>query len=138
MRSPSLARTLLVAAVALSPACGESVLTGPSAVMGGVWKLQRIETTGGTAAVARPEDYTLEFMEAGRLAVRADCNRCSGSYELSGGDLPIGPLACTRAFCGSASSDVVFLDLLSSAKTLGVRGLELRIDSPRGVLRLSR
>lgn len=88
--------------------------------------------------MGRPDNYTLDFQDSGRLAVKADCNVCSGTHSISGDALQIGPLACTRAFCGATSADVLFLDLLSTARTMGVRGIELSIDSPKGTLRLSR
>lgn len=139
MRHLRVVRTLLIAAAALGSACGDSLLAGPSAVTGGIWRLRSIETSaGGLVAASRPGNYTLEFQDTGRLAVKADCNMCSGTYSISGDALQVGPLACTRAFCGATSDDVVFLDLLSTARTMGVRGIELSIDSPKGTLRLNR
>ena len=128
----------LVLPLALMSACGGAVITGPSAVTGGIWKAQSLETSAGLVALARPENYTVEFREAGQLFVKADCNLCSGPYTLSGDSLQIGALACTRAFCGAASSDTAFLDILTNARTHAVRGIELSIDSPKGVARFLR
>jgi heat shock protein HslJ len=121
--------------------CGDGVepLTGPSSVIGGAWKLQSLETpAGGLVTVARPENYTVEFRDAGALAVKADCNSCNGSYSISGSSLTISALACTRAFCGAASLDTPFLTVLTNATTFGVLGLDLTIDSPKGSARLNR
>ena len=119
---------------------GVDVLTGPSAVIGGVWKLQSLEAAGGGAAVAvnRPENYTVEFRDGGALAVKADCNTCSGTYSIAGSSLTIGTLACTRAFCGAASLDTAFLAVVTNATSFGVLGVDLTIDSPKGSARLNR
>jgi heat shock protein HslJ len=103
-----------------------------------VWKLQSLELAAGLVGITRPDSYTVEFKDASVLAVKADCNVCSGPYSISGESLQIGPLACTRAFCGAASQDTSFLDILGSARSLGVRGIELSIDSPKGVARFNR
>ena len=103
-----------------------------------MWKAQSLETSAGVTAIARPENYTVEFRDRGQLAVKADCNTCSGSYTLNGASLQIGPLACTRAFCGAASNDTAFLDILTNARTYGVLGAELTIDSSKGVARFLR
>ncbi len=132
-------RTLLALATSLASACGDGVATGPSAVVGGVWKVRIIGTSaGGCVAPSRPENYTVEFGEAGRVSVRADCNVCGGTYSISGASLQFGALACTRAFCGPDSNDRQFLEILGGATRLSVRGIELSIDSPVGTLRLNR
>jgi len=133
------ALALWLSTTTLAAGCGGGVLSGPSVVTGGVWKLQSLETpAGGLVRISQPDRYTVEFKDAGVLAVKADCNACGGSYTISGEALQIGPLACTRAFCGSASYDTAFLGVLSDARSLGVRGIELSIDSPKGTLRLVR
>jgi heat shock protein HslJ len=129
---------LLFAASILAASCGDDVLTGPSAVTGGVWKLQSLETPVLFVPVSRPENYTVEFRESGALAVKADCNSCSGTYTISGESLTIGPLACTRAFCGEASLDTAFLAVLTNANSFGVTGSELKIYSSKGTARLNR
>lgn len=139
MRSQKTGLTLLALATSLASACGDAVATGPSAVVGGVWKVRSIETsTGGFVTPSRPENYTVEFGEAGRVSVRADCNVCGGTYSISGASLQFGALACTRAFCGPDSNDRPFLEILGGATRLAVRGIELSIDAPAGTLRLNR
>lgn len=130
---------LLFAALAVT-ACGSGseVLTGPSAVTGAVWQLRSLELPTGLVTVSRPDNYTLEFRSGNALSARADCNACTGSYSISGGGLTIGPLACTRAFCGTGSSDAAFLEILSSAQTFGVRGTELSVESSKGIARFGR
>ncbi len=127
----------LLALTVFSPACGKAS-TSPSAIIGGVWKIRSIETyAGSVVGVANTAGYTVEFKDAGKLAARADCNQCSGTYAISGDSLTIGALACTKAFCGSSSYDVLFLDILSNATTFGVQGVELTIESPKGTLRMN-
>lgn len=60
-------------------------------------------------AVPSPDRFTLQFGDDGRLTMRADCNSCVGSYQLSATELRAGAVACTRAFCGSDSLDQEFL-----------------------------
>ena len=131
---------VLLSITILASGCGgEDVLTGPSAVMGGVWKLQSLEAPGiGLVNIPQPANYTVEFRDGGQLAVKADCNSCSGTYAISGESLKIGAMACTAAFCGSASFDTAFLAVLTNANTFGVKGNDLTINSSKGVARLNR
>jgi heat shock protein HslJ len=123
----------------IAPGCGDETLTGPSAVMGGVWKLQSLEATGiGLVNIPQPSNYTVEFKDGGQLAVKADCNSCSGTYTISGESLTVNAMACTLAFCGSASFDTAFLAVLTNAQTFGVKNNELTINSPKGVARMNR
>ena len=124
-------------ALFLAPACGKPS-TAPSDVIGGVWKIRSIETySGSVIGITNTAGYTVEFKDGGKLAARADCNTCSGTYSISGDSLTVGALACSRAFCGSSSYDVAFLDILSNATTFGVLGIELSIESPKGTLRMT-
>ncbi|MFN3162249.1 MAG: META domain-containing protein [Pseudohongiellaceae bacterium] len=80
------------------PATGNAapVLT----LTGTPWQLVEIVAMNDEAF--RPlevEIYTLNFLEDGALAVRADCNRGSGSYARQGSSLEIGDIALTRAMC---------------------------------------
>ena len=80
---------------------------GPKRDHGVTWKLESVERDGRPAvAVPDPDRYTLQLDPNGRLSVRADCNTCGGAYTLNDTSLTIGnALACTRAFCGTASLD---------------------------------
>lgn len=107
----------LVALLALLPlplACagtGNAAEAGAAATpVGVVWQLERIQMMDDTEK--RPDDpphYTLELLAGGAAAVRADCNRGHGAYQLDGVKLSIGPLALSRALCppGSLSDDYV-------------------------------
>ena len=137
-------RTLAVsmAAVGLLGAalgCNESP-TSPSDLMGETWRLVEIERSGLPSIPAPTgREFTIEFLEASRIAVRADCNSCSGTYQLSDeARVTIQPLACTRAFCGNDSLDTLFLQALSEARGLRRNDDELTIRSNDTALRFTR
>jgi heat shock protein HslJ len=130
---------LLVAIALFAAACGDDDLTSPSAVIGGVWKLQSLEIPGrGLVQVPVPANYTVEFKEGGLLAIKADCNSCSGTYSISGESMKISASACTAAYCGTASLDTAFLAVLNNSNTFEVSGSDLTINSPQGIAHLKR
>ena len=45
-----------------------------------------------------PANYMLDFQPDGRVAVRADCNRGSGTYSVSGSQISFGPIAPSRGW----------------------------------------
>lgn len=95
--------------------CGDPL--SPSDLIGSNWQLTSLQD--GTAipvTVADPSRYTLRFGNDGRVAVLSDCNSCGGEYSLNGGMLRIGPLACTRVFCGGASLDPAYPAALAKAR----------------------
>jgi para-nitrobenzyl esterase len=94
---------------AAESAANESVAAAPmaddgKALAGSAWQLLRINSMDDT--VMTPDDpakYTLQFQADGRVAVRADCNRGSGTWQAHGATLTFGPLAMTRAMCPPGS-----------------------------------
>jgi heat shock protein HslJ len=91
-----------------------------------VWSWRETLTNDGRSiAPEAPERYTVEFSPGGALAVRADCNRGSGSYVLDGSALRIGPIATTRAMCPPGSADAEFLAELARVSRQEFRGREL-------------
>jgi para-nitrobenzyl esterase len=68
------------------------------------WRLVRFQ--GGDDTVLTPDEktkYTMAFDAEGRVSMRIDCNRGSGTWESSGpSQLRFGPLALTRAMCPPA------------------------------------
>lgn len=126
----------VLAGILVAAACGNAP-TAPSDLIGATWRLVSIERDSGpSTVVTSPERYTLEFLDEGRVAVRADCNRCSGSFTLSGETLSIGTLACTRAFCGSESLDTEFLRGLDGPLTAAREQSRLSLRGAEGMLRL--
>ena len=78
------------------------------------WQLESFRPTGGPITpVPDPTLYTVRFGGDGRVAVRADCNRCAGTYQATGAALTIGPLACTLAACPLPSLGTQFTDALT-------------------------
>lgn len=68
------------------------------------WQLVEIQSMDGK--VTRPDErakYTIAFAPDGRIAVRLDCNRGTGTWNAREGQLEIGPLAMTRAMCAPGS-----------------------------------
>lgn len=76
------------------------------------WQLRSIQSISDEQpplTVEQPERYTLHFLADGRLALRLDCNRGTGSWQTSpdaagtSGQLSFGPIATTRMFCPQPS-----------------------------------
>lgn len=79
------------------------------------WQLRTIQSMSDeqpSITVEQPERYTLHFLADGRLALRLDCNRGTGSWQASpaasgsadhSGQLSFGPIATTRMFCPQPS-----------------------------------
>jgi heat shock protein HslJ len=90
--------------------------TPPQAArLGGTqWQLlsiQSMDDAQGTTRIADPKRYTLSLDKDGRAALRLDCNRGSGSYQMeaaeaSSGSLRFGAIATTRAMCAPGSLDM--------------------------------
>src|SRR3712207_9158923 len=76
--------------------------------------------------IRRPPRSTL-FPYTTLFRSRSDCNSCGGAYTLSGSSLDIGPVACTRAFCGDTSLDPAFARAIERARTISVDGEQMTI-----------
>ena len=137
---------------AFGTACSSSTgsPTAPSSVNGstalvsenqlsGAWRLQSIQRAGQAAEnVPAGADYSLTFADS-RLAVRADCNACTGAYSLSGSTLSVAnAVACTRAFCATAQFESVYTALLGGEHTVAITGNTLTWSSSRGTLTFAR
>lgn len=103
-----LAAAVLVQGCALSGQAttkGATVSQADTGLAGSNWRLVKIQSMDDTELV--PDDaakYTLDFDADGRAALRADCNRGSGSWQSPApGQLRFGPIAATRAMCPPGS-----------------------------------
>jgi heat shock protein HslJ len=140
----SLVSVLSLAACASNPAAptmasGTTATTITMETVPGVLKLQSLTRADATTVtISDPQMFTLEFLENNRLAVKADCNRASGSFVVNGSTLTIGPMAVTKAYCASAPLDDEFLRLLSGDTVATVSATSLVLTSSRGALRFSR
>ena len=72
---------------------------------GTAWRLSNIASMDDSIDVPDdPGKYTLEFAADGRAAIRADCNRGTGTWTSgSTRQLTFGPVATTRAMCPPGS-----------------------------------
>ena len=88
-----------------------------------VWQWTSVTTkpTGETTTVSAPQNYTITFRDDGTLSGKADCNNFSGTYSQEGG-LIITLGASTKAYCGEASMDQQYLELLSAVVAGGPDG----------------
>ena len=135
-RSMNRALVILASAIALA-SCDSNEPLAPSDVVGDTWRLVWLQETGSSIVVVDdPSRYTLQFGSDGRLAVRSDCNSCGGPYTLTGASLEVGPLACTRAFCGDASLDSRYTGALDRARSVARTDNEMTIQAGNTILRL--
>jgi heat shock protein HslJ len=126
---------LAAIACVLVVACDDNQVA-PSTIVGGSWELMSIQTGGGAPVmIAAPDRYTAQFGDDGRVAVKSDCNSCGGSYSLAGSNLTVGPLACTKVFCGERSFDSQFTAALDGTGTASVDDNELVVRSGDVTLR---
>ena len=125
----------LALAVLFHTACNQAELPTSSSDNLGLWELQAFEMGGNSVAIPNPERYTVEFTDEGRVNIGADCNRCMGTYEVRGNQLTIGPLGCTRAFCGPDSFFDEYVAALESASSFARSGDELVIAYSSGTMR---
>jgi heat shock protein HslJ len=99
------------------------------ALVGVVWELQQIQMNDGTQFVADPpQNYTVEFSEAGEVFIQADCNRAAGAFTLEDGMLAITLGPTTTAACPDGSIDTQFLSSLSNANLVFFQGDDMFID----------
>jgi para-nitrobenzyl esterase len=88
-----------------------------------------------------PDLYTIRFESGGRVAVRADCNRGTGTYTVSSDRrLTVNPFALTRAMCPPGSMSDRFAAQLSRATRYEVRGgdMYLTLAADSGTFRFRR
>ena len=108
------------------PAIAPVADAGDTLLTSGIWLWQGTQRGTEVKIVPdAPERYTLEFQPGGRVDVRADCNRGTGTYQLNGRSLRFGPLALTRAMCAPGSRDVDFLRDLAAVSGHVNSGREL-------------
>jgi heat shock protein HslJ len=128
----------VVAVVALSFGCADSA-TAPSAVesLEGTWSLVAWESSSGSVeSVPEADAYTAAFTREGRINLRADCNRCFGSFTTSSGlRMSVGNLGCTRAACPEGSKSSAYVEAVSGASAYQRHGSQLFIYYPDGRLR---
>ncbi len=139
------ALVLFVSACSTSPTAptpeqASSASAYTAAQLEGTWSLTSIHPAG-TSPQQRPDNavYSITFATDGRLSTRADCNVCGGAFNVSGATLTAGPnLACTRAFCQTASFESAYTTMLSGESIVTATGSTLTLASARGTIQFVR
>ena len=139
LRLAAAAVALLLAGSALA-----ADLPPPSPIpaeLAGTWRWVAFETQKQTQSVPSPERYELTFPEAGRIALKADCNRAAGGVAFGeAGVIRIGVMAMTRAMCPEGSWSDRFAQDVGRAAYWSVQGKSLLLQLPgeSGTLRFER
>ena len=85
-----------------------------------IWQWESVtdQSTGAITTVPNPANYTITFYPDNQLSGQADCNAFSGTYSQENGfSIKLG--ASTMAYCGDASLDQKYLNLLSNVAAGG-------------------
>jgi heat shock protein HslJ len=115
----------------LLTSCGSVLSPEELSESQGFWEL--VELAG--ASVPCPENYTVQFTSDGIVRAQADCNLCNGTYEAESNNLTIGPLACTRAFCGPSSLFDEYATALQNVTSFVRRGSEIELNYAGGTMK---
>jgi len=123
----------------LLAACTTAVTPTPAnPIQGIIWQWTSVtdQSTKQTTTVPNPESYTIIFNATGTLNGKADCNNFSGAYSTQNG-FTIQLAASTMAFCGEASLDQQYLQLLSNVAAGGPDGAgNLALETAGGAQRM--
>jgi heat shock protein HslJ len=131
----------LVAGLALLAlvACGSQQGSSSGDSLTGVdwrWLSVTDQSANDTTTVPNPENYTITFHDDGTFEGTADCNDIAGTYSTDNGfSITVGP--STLAFCGEASLDQVYLNLLNNVAAGGPDGAGgLALETAGGAQRM--
>ena len=99
----------------------------PTGLVGTAWRLE--DLVGG--GVIDNSMATLEFLDGGKIAGRASCNRFFGTVEISGSTLRFGALGSTKMACAAALMDqeTKYLQALQNAERFQRDGQALLVFS---------
>jgi heat shock protein HslJ len=107
--------------------------TDPRTILDKTWQWESTITPAEKITVPAPERYTIFLQADGRAQMRFDCNRGSGGFKISPGQLSFGPLLSTRMACPPDSLDSAFMRDLQRVVSFfvdnGTLYLELPYDS---------
>jgi heat shock protein HslJ len=108
---------------------GGRLAAADAPIQGVVWQWEETRYNDGRrVAPAKLDHYTVRFGEAGKLDVRADCNRKGGTYTLEGKQLAIKILLSTMVACEPGSLEDAFTRDLAAGAVLFLRNGDLYID----------
>jgi heat shock protein HslJ len=124
------------------PATGAIPVPNPGPKLAGTkWEWTKLYNDDDTVLTVKdPTRYVVEFLDGGKLAIRADCNRGMGSWGGVSPSLKVEAAIATRMACPAGSLGDRFVKLLSLAESVEGDGRKLAIVlKPReGVMRLRR
>ena len=107
----------------------------PLSLTGFTWVATGVNNDrGGVTSVVIGNEITAMFGEDGSLTGSSGCNSYSGTYEVDGENMSIGPLAVTEKFCaepeGTMEQEQEYLTALGTVATWNIDGdvLDLRTD----------
>lgn len=111
---------------------GSAVLE--ASLHGVVWEWQQfVGSDDSVRTPDSPERYTVEFLDDGHVAIRADCNRGLGTFSVDRPQIDIRVGATTRALCPPGSQSDAFLKDIDAFSSFVFRDgnlyLALPIDS---------
>lgn len=107
-----------------------------TALVGTSWQLVSFQSSDdaiGTLVPQTPDQYSMALMADGKLAMKLDCNRASGSWsaspiDASSGSFTLSPLAMTRAACPPGSLDTRIARDASYVRSYVRQGDELNLS----------
>jgi heat shock protein HslJ len=134
----NITRSLIVlVCLTLAAACAPAATPAPTnSITGIVWQWTTVTDQGKTTTVPNPENYTIIFNTDGTLNGKADCNTFTGVYSQQNGfTIKLG--ASTMAYCGDASLDLQYTQLLSNVAAGGPDGAGgLALETAGGAQRM--
>jgi para-nitrobenzyl esterase len=96
-----------------------------------IWQWQAFVTPVERIEIDDPASYTIQFQPQGKVAIRADCNRGFGSFEVTDGrNLSFGPFGVTRAMCPPESLSDRYLQELGRVSTFFLKDGRLYMELP--------
>jgi heat shock protein HslJ len=100
-----------------------------SLFVGPVWKwAYTVNKDGRELVPPEPMKYTVQFLEAGILRVKADCNAKGGTYFVNENRLTIEITHSTRAACEAGSLEDQFVRDLMAGETFFLKDRNLSLD----------
>lgn len=125
---------LLLATAVIAAGCASGVsLDEP--IESHAWRLASIDGQAVPPAADARQNAQLQFDGNGRVTGSGGCNRLTGSYQRSGTQLKIGPVASTRMACIDAARgqlEARFIAALEATAQYSVVGGELVLIGSRG------
>ena len=133
--------SLLVVVMLAVSACATAATPAPAdSITGIAWQWTTVvdQAANKTTTVPSSENYTIIFNADGTLTGKADCNNFNGVYSQANGSFTIKLGASTLAFCGEASLDQQYLQLLSNVAAGGPDGAGgLALETAGGAQRMT-